>query len=159
MLNFQYSSLINVPVETVWQFHERADILDLLTPPWQPVKVIRREGGLGVGAISEFRLSLAGIPIPWVATHIECVPNRLFVDEQTNGPMESWVHRHEFVAQGNKTKLTDRISYEIPGGFISELLLGWWVESRLNDMFRYRHEVTIDNCENTRGERPFAPSN
>ena len=49
MLNFKYSSLIDAPVETVWQFHDRPDILELLTPPWQPVKIIRREGGLGVG--------------------------------------------------------------------------------------------------------------
>jgi ligand-binding SRPBCC domain-containing protein len=147
MLNFRYSSLIDAPIETVWQFHERPDILDLLTPPWQPVKIIRREGGLGVGAISEFRLSLAGIPIRWVATHIECIPNRLFVDEQTDGPMKSWVHRHEFVLEGNKTKLTDAIAYEIPGGFFVELLLGWWVDSRLKEMFRYRHQVTQTNCD------------
>ncbi|MEL6441596.1 MAG: SRPBCC family protein [Cyanobacteria bacterium J06621_8] len=147
MLNFRYSSLIDASVETVWEFHERADILKLLTPPWQPVTVIRREGGLGVGAISEFRLSLAGIPIPWIATHTECEPNRLFVDEQTEGPMTSWVHRHEFIAQDGKTKLTDAIFYEIPGGFLAEFFLGWWVDARLKDMFRYRHQVTKTNCE------------
>jgi ligand-binding SRPBCC domain-containing protein len=147
MLNFRYSSLIDAPIETVWQFHERPDILDLLTPPWQPVKIIRREGGLEVGAISEFRLSLASIPVRWVATHIECIPNRLFVDKQTDGPMESWVHRHEFVLEGNKTRLTDAIAYEIPGGFLVELLLGWWVNSRLKEMFRYRHQVTKTNCD------------
>ncbi|MEM8676594.1 MAG: SRPBCC family protein [Cyanobacteria bacterium P01_G01_bin.67] len=148
MLNFQYSSLIDASVETVWRFHERSDILDLLTPPWQPVTIIRREGGLGVGAISEFRLSLAGIPIRWIATHTECEPNRLFVDRQTEGPMESWVHRHELVPKNGKTQLTDAIAYEIPGGFLTELLLGWWVDARLKDMFRYRHQVTKDNCEN-----------
>ena len=147
MLNFQYSSLIDAPVETVWQFYERPDILELLTPPWQPVKIIRREGGLDVGAISEFRLSLAGIPIPWIATHIECQPNHLFVDEQTNGPMDSWVHRHEFEPENGKTRLTDAIAYEIPGGWLSELVLGWWVDSRLTDMFRYRHEVTKNHCQ------------
>jgi ligand-binding SRPBCC domain-containing protein len=153
MLNFRYSSLIDAPVETVWQFHERPDILDLLTPPWQPVTIIRREGGLGVGAVSEFRLSLVGIPVPWVATHIECVPNALFVEEQTDGPMTSWVHRHEFVPEGNKTRLTDAIAYEIPGGFFAELLLGWWVDSRLKEMFRYRHEITQANCN-----QGFAPA-
>lgn len=147
MLNFQYSSLINAPVEKVWQFHERPDILELLTPPWQPVKIIRREGGLDVGAISEFRLSLAGIPIPWIATHIECQPNHLFVDEQTKGPMDSWVHRHEFKSENGKTRLTDAIAYEIPGGWLSEFVLGWWVDSRLTDMFRYRHEVTKNHCQ------------
>ncbi len=147
MLNFRYSSLVNASVETVWEFHERADILELLTPPWQPVTIIRREGGLGVGAISEFRLSLAGIPIRWLATHIECEVYHLFVDEQTEGPMVSWVHRHEFVAQDGKTELTDAIAYEIPGGFLAELLLGWWVDARLKDMFHYRHQVTKTNCE------------
>lgn len=147
MLNFKYSSLIDAPVEVVWQFYERLDILQLLTPPWQPVTIVRREGGLGVGAVSEFRLSLAGIPVRWVATHIECEPNRLFVDKQTEGPMESWVHRHEFVAENGKTRLTDAIAYEIPGGWLAESLLGWWVESRLTDMFRYRHQVTQDRCD------------
>lgn len=147
MLNFKYSSLINASVETVWQFHERPDILDLLTPPWQPVTIIRRQGGLEVGAISEFRLSLAGIPIPWIATHIECQSNRLFVDQQTKGPMESWVHRHEFTPENGQTRLTDAIAFEIPGGLLTELFLGWWVDARLKDMFRYRHEITKTNCE------------
>lgn len=147
MLNFTYSSLINASVETVWQFHERPDILNLLTPPWQPVTVIRRDGGLGVGAISEFRLSLAGIPVRWIATHIECQPHLLFVDEQTTGPMQSWLHRHEFVDENGQTRLTDAISYEIPGGWLAELLLGWWVDARLKDMFRYRHDVTKTECE------------
>ena len=147
MLHFQYSSIIDAPVTTVWQFHERPDILDILTPPWQPVKVIGREGGLGIGAISEFRLSLGFIPVRWIAKHIECQPNCLFVDEQVEGPMQSWVHRHEFASENGKTRLTDSIKYEIPGGWLSEFLIGWWVDSRLTDMFRYRHEVTKRECE------------
>jgi ligand-binding SRPBCC domain-containing protein len=149
MLKFQYSSTINAPVEKVWQFHERPDILQLLTPPWQPVKVIRRQGGLEVGAISEFQLFLGPLPVEWVAQHIECDVNTVFVDEQIKGPMQSWVHRHEFISQPGKTQLRDVIEYEIPGGFWVELLLGWWVELRLKDMFRYRHEVTKRECEKT----------
>lgn len=147
MLNFKYSSLIDAPVKTVWEFHERPDILELLTPPWQPVSIVRREGGLDVGAISEFRLSLAGIPVRWIAVHIECEPNHLFIDRQTEGPMKSWTHRHEFQSETGKTRLTDAIAYEIPGGWIAELFLGWWVDARLKDMFRYRHQVTKSNCE------------
>ena len=146
MLNFQYSSLIDADVTTVWQFHERPDILDILTPPWQPVKVIRREGGLGVGAITEFRLMLLVIPVRWVAEHIECQPNKVFVDRQIEGPMKSWVHRHQFISEQGKTRLTDSIEYELPGGWLAELLLGWWVDSRLKEMFRYRHEVTQREC-------------
>lgn len=147
MLNFEYSSLINAPVEMVWQFHERADILDILTPPWQPVKVIRREGGLDVGAITEFRLSLGFIPVRWIARHIECELYHIFVDQQIEGPMQSWVHRHQFRDENGQTRLTDSINYEIPGGWLAEFLLGWWVNSRLQDMFRYRHQVTARECQ------------
>jgi ligand-binding SRPBCC domain-containing protein len=146
-MGFQYSSLINAPVEVVWQFHERADILDILTPPWQPVKVIRRQGGLEVGAITEFRLFLGFIPVRWVAKHIECEHNRLFVDQQIEGPMQSWVHRHQFTVENDKTRLTDSIEYQLPGGWLAEFFLGWWVNARLQDMFRYRHEVTKKECE------------
>ncbi|MBR8828627.1 MAG: SRPBCC family protein [Gomphosphaeria aponina SAG 52.96 = DSM 107014] len=146
MLKFDYSTLINAPIEVVWSFHEREDILQLLTPPWQPVKIIRREGGLKVGAISEFCIFLGPIPVRWVARHTEYEQYRLFVDQQIEGPMKYWLHRHQFVAENGKTNLTDSIEYALPGGWLVELLLGWWVNSRLQDMFRYRHEVTHREC-------------
>lgn len=142
MLTFKRSTLIDAPIEKVWEFHERPDILDILTPPWQPVQVIRREGGLGIGAVSEFRLILGFIPIRWLARHTECEKPYFFVDIQETGPMKSWSHRHQFTPEDGKTRLTDKINYEIPGGTIIEFLIGWWVNSRLEEMFRYRHEVT-----------------
>lgn len=147
MLNFEYSSIINAPVETVWKFYERQDILQILTPPWQPVEVIRREGGLDVGAISEFRLHLGLVPVKWISTHTECEKERLFVDEQTEGFMSYWRHRHEFIPLGDKTKLVDAIAYSLPGDWLAESLIGWWINSRLTDMFCYRHEVTKKECE------------
>lgn len=147
MLHFKRSTLINAPVEVVWSFHERPDILQILTPPWQPVQVVRREGGLDVGAITEFRIFLGPLPVRWLARHTECDRYRLFTDEQVQGPMLSWVHRHQFTAEEGRTRLTDAIAYSIPGGTLVEFLLGWWVEARLNDMFRYRHEVTKRECE------------
>lgn len=147
MLHFQFSSLINAPIEVVWKFHEREDILEILTPPWQPVEIVRRQGGLEVGAISEFRLILGFIPITWVARHTECDKPYLFVDRQVKGPMQFWVHRHQFTPEGDRTRLTDSIDYEIPGGWVAEILLGWWVDSRLKEMFRYRHQITQQTCE------------
>lgn len=147
MLHFKHTSLIDAPVEVVWKFHERPDILQLLTPPWQPVQIVRREGGLDVGAITEFRLWLGPIPVKWLAVHTACEKNRLFIDEQQEGPLASWTHRHEFAEENGKTRLTDAIAFSLPGGWLAELLLGWWVVSRLQEMFRYRHEVTQRECE------------
>lgn len=147
MLHFERSTLINASVEVVWNFHERADILQVLTPPWQPVEVIRREGGLDVGAISEFRLWLGPVPVRWLAEHSECEKYRFFTDVQVEGPVVSWVHRHIFEERNGGTKLRDAIDFELPGGLVSEGVIGWWVYSRLEDMFKYRHEVTKRECE------------
>lgn len=148
MLTFKYSSLINAPVKTVWEFYERKDILKILTPPWQPVKIISKTEGLEIGTISEFQLWLGIIPIPWVSKHTEYQKYVMFTDEQITGPMISWVHRHQFFSEREKTRLIDEINYQLPGGLPAELLLGWWVEMRLRDMFQYREKITKKYCEN-----------
>ena len=147
MLQFKHFSVINASPEVVWKFHERPDILQLLNPPWQPVQVVRREGGLNVGAITEFRLFLGPLPLTWLARHTECEKYRLFTDEQISGPFEAWVHRHEFEPENGKTRLTDAISFSMPGGGTVEFVSGWLVQAQLEAMFRYRHYVTKRECE------------
>lgn len=147
MLHFKNSSIINASPEVVWKFHERPDILQILNPPWQPVQVVRREGVLNVGAITEFRLFLGPLPLTWLARHTECEKYRLFTDEQISGPFESWVHRHEFESENGKTRLTDAISFSMPGGGTVEFVSGWLLQVQLEAMFRYRHYVTKRECE------------
>ncbi|MBC1304361.1 SRPBCC family protein [Trichormus variabilis] len=147
MLHFQHTSVINAPPEVVWKFHERPDILQLLTPPWQPVRVVRREGGLEVGAITEFKLFLGPVPLTWLARHTECDKYRLFTDTQISGPFESWIHRHQFQPENGKTRLIDDVSYVMPGGETIEFIGGWLIQTQLEAMFRYRHYVTKRECE------------
>jgi ligand-binding SRPBCC domain-containing protein len=146
MLHFEKSCMVEAPVASVWQFHERPDILNLLTPPWQPVQIVRREGGLEVGALSEFRIWLGPFPVQWISVHTSCITHQQFTDEQQTGPMLAWTHRHQFDDQGTQTRLTDAIDFAIPGGEPAELVLGEWVKARLNDMFAYRHQVTQEQC-------------
>lgn len=147
MTTFQHTSLIAAPPETVWRFHERPDILNLLTPPWQPVEAVSRQGGLGPGAFSEFRLWLGPVPITWLARHTdEYEPNRLFTDIQEKGPLDAWTHRHRFEPEGNQTRLTDDITFTLPIEWASEPTIGGFVLQRLSDMFAYRHRVTQEAC-------------
>lgn len=147
MLHFQYTSLIDAPVALVWEFHQRPDALQILTPPWQPVTVQRREGGLEIGGIFELAIGLRPLSWRWVARHTECIPYQLFTDEQIEGPLEFWVHRHQFTCENGKTRLTDAIRFGLPGGEGVESLLAEWADARLGDMFCYRHEVTQRECQ------------
>ncbi len=147
MLMFEKSSLIHAPVETVWQFHQHPNVLQILTPPWQPVQIVRREGDLEVGAISEFRLWIGIIPVQWIFVHTECETNRYFVDEQQIGPMAFWRHHHQFEDRGSQTQLTDAIAFALPGGQPMEARLSGWINARLSDMFEYRHRITQKHCQ------------
>lgn len=148
MLHFAHASRIAAPVEAVFAFHERPDALELLTPPWQRVRVVRREGGLRAGAVVEFRIVVLGpLSLRWVAEHVEYRRHELFVDEQREGPFAAWRHRHLFERDGDGTRLTDSIEYGLRGGRVAEWAGGWFVERQLRRMFAYRHEVTRRECE------------
>jgi len=140
---FVESVLIDAPVDAVFRFHEREDALALLTPLFPPVRMISRTGGIRTGARVELRVGL----FRWVALHTAYEKDRLFVDEQIHGPFAKWVHRHEFEAAGAKTRLTDRIAYELPGGSLVNMLLSWTVSLGLRNMFAHRHRVTKEVCE------------
>ena len=83
----------------------------------------------------------------WVALHTAYERDRLFVDEQIQGPFAKWIHRHEFEDLGVKMRLTDHIEYELPGGLFVNALLGWIVKLGLGNMFAHRHRVTKEICE------------
>lgn len=143
MPRFVYSSVIPAPVEKVFAFHERPDALERLTPPFAPVQVIRKEGGLAPGAIVELEVPIGPFRRRWLARHIEYKKNRLFADVQDEGPFRRWIHHHRFEPLGpNETRLTDEIDFSLPGGPLIDLLGGWFARLQLRRMFRYRHEAT-----------------
>jgi len=43
---FSISSCIEAPVEEVFKWHSRPGAIERLSPPWDPVKVVSRLGGI-----------------------------------------------------------------------------------------------------------------
>ena len=141
---FVRTLLLDAPVAAVFAFHERDDALARLSPPFPPLRVVSRSGGIRAGARVDLRIG----PIRWLALHTVYEPNRLFVDEQIAGPFRSWVHRHEFEAvDAGTTRLTDRVTFTLPGGPVADALAGWLVAWALVPLFRYRHAATRAACE------------
>jgi ligand-binding SRPBCC domain-containing protein len=140
---FVKSVLIDAPIGDVFRFHEREDALALLSPAFPPVSLISRTGGIEAGARVELRVGI----FRWVALHTACERDSVFVDEQIQGPFAKWIHRHEFEDIGVKTRLTDRIEYELPGGLLVNALFAWTMSLGLRNMFAHRHRVTKEVCE------------
>jgi ligand-binding SRPBCC domain-containing protein len=145
---FEASVQIAAPVERVWAFHERDDVLERLAPPSGKPVVLSRTGRLETGAQVEFLVPIGPLRVRWIALHIAHEHNRYFIDTQIKGPFRTWLHQHRFEAvEGGGMLLTDHIEFTLPLHPLSDWVAAWAVRRQLEEMFRYRHKVTKAFCE------------
>jgi uncharacterized protein (TIGR01777 family) len=121
---FTYSSVLDAELHDVFAWHTRPGAIARLTPPWQPVKVIRESGSLRDGR------AVLGLPggLRWVAAHQPggYDPPNAFADSLESLPLP-WRHAHEFAPAGDEaTRVTDRVDTPVPARV-------------LRPMFVYRH--------------------
>lgn len=146
---FVKESVIAARPERVFAFHQRADALRLLMPPWEQARVIEHAPTLEVGAATVIETRVFGLwRVRWVAEHTAYDPPRMFEDVQVSGPFKRWRHRHLIGphAEGGAV-LRDEIEYEPPLGFLGRLMAPLVVAPRLDKLFAYRHAVTREWCE------------
>ncbi len=143
MMKFVKESRIAASPERVFAFHESPGALQKLTPPWERVKLIEGGESLRPGSRVVLSVPLGPLRLRWVAEHTEYEAGRMFADRQIEGPFASWYHRHLFLDDGQAgTILRDEVEYDPPLGSMGRLLAGSLIESKLQKMFDYRHEIT-----------------
>lgn len=135
---------IDAPADEVFKWHSRPGALERLSPPWDPVRVIERKGGINKGARVVLEMKAGPFPYKWTAEHTDCEENRLFRDRQVRGPFSHWVHTHSFEPDGpDGSFFEDRIDYALPFYPFGKLLGGASVKAKLARIFKYRHATTI----------------
>lgn len=145
---FVKQSIIRATPERVFAFHEQPDALRLLTPPWEPTRVISAAPDLRPGSTAVIETRMLGlVRIRWVARHTLYDPPRMFEDVQAEGPFKSWRHRHFVEPHEKGAVLRDEVRYEAPLGALGRLAAPLLVEPRLRRLFEYRHDVTRRWCE------------
>lgn len=143
-VTFVAATRIPASAEVVFDWHEAPGAFEKLTPPSEPVRVLRHEGGIRDGA----RVSLLVGPWPfslrWELEHRDYQHGRSFTDVQVSGPFRSWTHVHRMIPQGEEAcVLEDTIEYELPFGAVGHLLGRPFVQRKLKRLFEFRHAVTL----------------
>lgn len=148
-MRFVKESRFRAPVSRLFAFHERKDVLQLLTPPWLGVEVGSPAPSLAPGSRTRFRVRLApGVWIDSEAEHVAYEKDVYFEDRQIRGPFRVWRHCHFFRADGpDASVLRDDIEYEPPFGAVGRLLAPLLVGRRLEALFRHRHDITRKEIE------------
>jgi hypothetical protein len=145
---FVASSPMPAPAEDVFAFYERPGAFERLTPPYERVEVVRRDGSIHDGDRAELRMKLGPLSRRWVAEHRDYEPGHQFVDVQLKGPFARWEHLHRVEPAGpERSVMIDRVSYELPLGGLGTALGRGLVERRLRRMFDYRHDVLAHDTE------------
>lgn len=146
MARFTKSVHLAAPAAEVFAWHERPGAFERLTPPWEPVRVVERRGGIRDGDRLVMEMGRPPATMRWVAEHRDYRPGESFCDVQLQGPFARWIHTHRVEPDGaDACRLVDDIEYELPLQAISGPLAGGFVAARLERMFRYRHTVTAQD--------------
>jgi hypothetical protein len=124
----------------VFDWHERPGALERLTPQWGQVEVLHREGGIRDGGVVRLRVSRGPTSFCWELRHRDYAYGREFRDEQTAGPLKSWIHTHRFSPrEGGGTRVEDEIEVEPPLGSAGATLGPAFLRHELGRLFRFRY--------------------
>lgn len=147
-MQFIKESIIKAAPERVFAFHQLPDAFERLVPPWEKVKIVRRADISEIGSETIIKSKIFGVlPVKWVARHTRYEPPKMFEDVQVSGPFKFWRHRHIVLPHEAGAVLRDEIEYEPPLSIIGRSVAPLLVESKLEKMFAYRHEITRKWCE------------
>ncbi|CDO06425.1 TIGR01777 family protein [Mycolicibacterium cosmeticum] len=138
-MGIEYHSVVDHPLDVVFDWHTRPGAMRRLVPPWQPMTVVSETSSLADGR------AVLGLPggLRWVARHdpAEYDPPHRFVDVlDSAGPRSwparaigQWRHTHEFASAGpGSTRMSDRVDTVVPA-------------AALRPMFVYRHTQLADD--------------
>jgi ligand-binding SRPBCC domain-containing protein len=141
---------IVAPVSAVFAFHLDTRNAALVSPAG--TRIVSVEGSFPVvpGEVVTMRMRQRPLPVTvaW-RLRIEVVePERRMVDVAERSPFALWRHEHIFRELGpERTLLTDRVTYRLPGGRLGHLIDGLAVRRRLEDAFAERHRRTREVLE------------
>ena len=141
--------------EELFAWHARTGAFDRLTPYWEKVTLKEQFGTIRNGDWLKLSVDLGFIPLRWHLIHTEYKEGEKFCDMQApgllSGPFNYWKHEHIIrKLDDNKSVLEDRISYVLHLGFLGKILTDSFVRKKLDRLFRYRHDITKGDIENSK---------
>lgn len=146
MPTFEKRSVMPVDAKTLYRWHARPGAFERLTPPWQDIEVVERQGTIEDGDRMVMKMRQGPVPITWEALHTDHIPGEQFVDRQQRGPFRHWTHTHRFEAlEDGSSLLVDQVDYALPMGSLGKFFGGSKAEQTLERIFAFRHRRTRED--------------
>ena len=136
---------IAAPVEEVFAFHLDTRNAALISPAGTRILAVEGAFPVVAGALVTMRMRQRPMPfaMSWRVRIEEVSPPGRIVDVAERSPFAAWRHEHLFAAlDDGRTRMTDRVSYRLPGGPIGALVDRVVVRRQLASAFEERHRRT-----------------
>ena len=133
-------------LDQVWEFISHPQNLDRITPDDMEFNIVTDvPEEMFNGLLVEYRVKipLIGWQV-WVSELKHIQPGTYFVDEQKIGPYRFWYHEHRIEPAGDKVKVIDHVSYEVPFGVFGKMAHGLFIRPTLERIFRHREKMFKD---------------
>jgi ligand-binding SRPBCC domain-containing protein len=146
MKNFQNEFEVNSNIDRVWEFYTDIKHLEIVSPRDIELKLIKcTDRILKNGTVACFNGRII-IGAQW-CSKITFLEKYEYVDEMIqngniNPPFRVWSHKHKFeLIDNNKTRVIDKIRFELPFGFAGKLL-EFYFNTKLQKIFEHRVYTT-----------------
>ena len=136
-----------ISLQDAWDFFSSPKNLKEITPSHLGFEILSGNGDVPIypGMFIQYTVKpLLGIPMRWVTEITQVKKGEYFVDEQRVGPYGIWHHEHHFKSTDKGVHMTDLISFQVPLGFLGNLLYHLFIKKDLQTIFNYREKVLND---------------
>ena len=134
--------VVPASLDEVWEYFSTPKNLDEMTPPDMHFQIL--SGGeipMYLGQLIEYRIQIIPLVVSrWLTEIAHLEEKAYFVDEQRLGPYKFWYHEHQFEPVNSGTRISDRVTYELPLRPLGDLVHTLWVGPRLQAIFDYRRD-------------------
>ena len=146
MKNFENEFEVHSNIDRVWEFYTDLKHLEIISPTDIKLNLVEyTDRILKRGTVACFEGKII-IGARW-CSKITFFEKYEYVDEMVQDgnkkpPFRLWSHRHIFeLIDDNKTRVVDKIKFELPFGFIGKLL-EFYFEAKLQKIFEHRVYTT-----------------
>lgn len=141
-LRFEKSVWLDALPTEVYRFHEDPSNLRKICPKW--LKIDRLESAKHAEPGGKFFLLVRqfGIPMQWEGEWEVVEAGKKLVDIARQSPFAFWRHHHEFMPEGDGTRMRDLVEYNLPFGLLGHMAGATIMQGFFQGMFASRHAAT-----------------
>jgi hypothetical protein len=143
MYHIKRSIVVKQPLEKVFDFFNRPENLEKITPPLLGFKILTPNPiDMYNGQVIDYEVSIFGLPTRWTTVIRQYNPPHSFVDVQVKGPYSFWHHTHTFEKiSDTETRVGDHVQYMVGKGPLGPIANHVLIKHQLKYIFDYRGKV------------------